>query len=219
MKTRILWIIIALLVYYFSTPHFYVFVPVVFITIFYNIAVIILSLINQNQEQKQKKNKDFQYVAFIGVGAFVVSLFTEVDYIIGLFSLTNYLFLASFVVTMLSILIINRFYNLYYKSLLYNVLGIILGGTGLIVSIGLSVNNSWFASPSKTEKIVIIDKQEIRRRRSIKFNYYVWIETAYGNERFRVSESIYNVVSFGDTLKFTIRKGILGYDKIQKIEM
>lgn len=141
MKTRIFIIIVALLVYFASVEHYYVFVPAVFFTISYNLILIILDFINENKKEK-KKNLELnsRIIPFAFLLLCTVFLFLDAEDIIGFYRLMNILLLFSFVVFTMLILRLNKIFNLNHNKF-ENILTIIIGITGVVVSLGWSINN------------------------------------------------------------------------------
>lgn len=221
MKARLFIIIVALLVYILSVEHYYVFVPVVFFTISYNLILIILDFVNKNKEEKKKIFElNSRIISFAFLLFCTVFLFSNAEDIIGFYTLTNILLLVSFVIFAMVILRLNKIYNFHYNKF-ENILTIIIGITGVVVSLGWSINNFIPIEEPRIQKMEVWDMEMIKtsRRRGTgsNKNYYIYVKTLYGKERFRVREEFYFEVYPNDTLNFTIRKGLLGFDKIEKI--
>lgn len=144
-------------------------------------------------------------------------LFSDAENIIGFYRLTNILLLVSFVVFTMLILRLNKIFNLHHNKF-ENILTIIIGITGVVVSLGWSINNFIPIEEPRIQKMEVWDMETMKERRG-GVSYYVHIRTSYGKERFQVREKLYFEVYPNDTLNFTIRKGLLGFDKVEKIEL
>lgn len=221
MTIRIFIIVVALLVYFVLAEHYYVVVPVVFFAISYNLILIILDFVNENKKEK-KKNLELnsRIIPFAFLLSCTAFLFSDAENIIGFYRLTNILLLFSFVVFTMLILRLNKIFNLNHNKF-ENILTIIIGITGVVVSLGWSINNFIPIEDPRIQKMEVWDMEteKNKKRRGIGsyIDYYIYVKTPYRKERFRVSDEFYFEVYPNDTLNFTIRKGLLGFDKIEKI--
>lgn len=213
----------ALLVYFVSAEHYYVVVPVVFFTISYNLILIILDFINKNKKEKKKNFElNSRIISFAFLLLCTAFLFSDAENIIGFYRLTNILLLVSFVIFAMVILRLNKIFNLNHNKF-ENILTIIIGITGVVVSLGWSINNFIPIEKPRIQKMEVWDMKTEKNKKWKRIgsyrNYYIYVKTPYGKERFRVSDEFYFEVYPNDTLNFTIRKGLLGFDKVEKIEL
>lgn len=216
MYKTIIFIIISGFILFFSIQDYgYMFLSIpIFLTISYNLSDFFLRVSNNNNI---KKNKNIEFLAFVGV---ISVLFTLRDFeqTIGGYILFWELAFFSLTFSLICTLILNKYFNFNNKKRFYNILSICICFFFLIPNLGVFINK-YFSNEKENKQIIPINyKKEIGHSRGSS-SYAIFIKTEFDpDERLDVKEEFYNSITNNQIIVLTLKKGILRYNYVSKIE-
>lgn len=219
MKKNIIIIVVCSIVLWFTIHEFgYLFLSIPsFIILSYYLSDLFLKITDQKKENKRELSKKFQFIFFIGFFLFFF-VFRDFEDTIGGYNLFWKLTFLSLVFTLLTAVILNRYFNFNWESKFNNVFSICLCYFLLIPNVGIFMNTHIFKEGERKEKTIINDKK-ISKKTKGGNSYYFFIKTQYdNNERLDVKKELYEAIKDDNRIILTLRKGILGYDYVAKIE-
>lgn len=218
MTKNILLIVFSIIVLSFSVPEFgYMFmsVPAV-ILLSYNLSDLVLKIINQKSDQTHKVNKDFQKVVFIGLLS-VFFVFRTYEDTIGGYNLFWKLVFISLFINIMVVILVNCSYNFNNEFKFYNLLGLCIASFLFVPSLGTFLNKN-ISNETERKEVIIYNYKDIKESTRGGKAYEIFIKTKYdSNERLDVKKEVFDAIK-EDNILLTLRKGILGYDYIVKIE-
>lgn len=216
-KTKI-FIIISGFILFFSIQDFgYMFLSIpIFLTLSYNLSDFFLRISNQ-KKNTIKKDKNIEFLAFVGI---ISSLFTLRDFeqTIGGYILFWKLAFFSLTFSLICTLILNKYFNFNNKKRFYNILSICICFFFLIPNLGVFINK-YFSNETENKQILVINSKKETSHSRGSSSYSVFIKTEFDkNERLDVKEEFYNSIANNEIIVLTLKKGILGYNYVSKIE-
>jgi len=218
MYKNIIIILISIFILYFSIEDFgYMFLSIpTFLMLSYNFSDLFLKIVNK-KDDKNTKEKNLEFISMIGVGSFFFVL-KDFEQTIGGYELFWKLSFFSLLISVFCVLILSRFYTFKNEKKFYNTLSISICFFLLIPNIGIFINK--YISIEKARKQEIeINYKYINPNSKGSDSYEIFIKTDFDdNERLDIKKEFYESISDNQIVVLTLKKGILGYDYVEKIE-
>lgn len=219
MTKNIIYILLSVVVLSFSVSEFgYMFMSVpAIVTLSYYLSDLVLKIINKKYPNNRKTNKYLEYSFFIGLFSMFFVFRTYEDTIGGydLFWKLSYLAVA---VNLLVVVVINQFYNLDTDFKEVTLLGFCICFFLLVPNLGIFLNKN-IASQAERKVTLFINYKNISESSRNGKSYHLFIKTKYdSNERLEVKKEVYGAIKNDQIIVLTLRKGILGYDYITKVD-
>ena len=219
MKKNFINIVVCSILLWFTINEFgYLFLSISsFIMLSYYLSDLFLKITDKKQDKKRELSKNFQFIFFIGLipSLFVLRYFENT---IGGYNLFWKLTFFSLVFTVLTAVILNRYFNFSWESKFGNLLSICICYFLLIPSVGIFMNTQSFEEGERKEE-TIINYKKINKKTRGGDSYELFIKTQHdSNERLDVEKELYEAIKEDNHIVLTLRKGILGYDYVAKIE-
>jgi hypothetical protein len=218
MYKNIILILISIFILYFSIEDFgYMFLSIpTFLILSYNLSDLFLNIVN-SKEKENKKDKNFEFVSMIGVVS-ILFVIRDFEQTIGGYILFWKLSYLSLTFSILCVYILNSFYNFRNEKRFYNILSISICFFLLIPNIGIFINKHISIEKERKQEIEINYKYINPQSRGSD-TYDIYIKTDYDkNERLDIKKEFYESISNNQIVVLTLRKGILGYNYVKKIE-
>lgn len=216
MHRSIILITILAFILFFSIQDFgFMFLSIpVFLTLSYNLSDFSLRILNKKRKAI-KKNKNIEFLSFVGI---ISSLFTVRDFeqTIGGYDLFWKLAFLSLIFSLICISILNKHINFDNEQRFYNILSVCICFFLLLPNLGIFINK-YVSLETENKQITTINYKQESHSRST--SYSIFIRTEFDkNERLDVNEDFYNSITNNQIIALTLKKGILGYNYVSKIE-
>lgn len=189
-----------------------------FILLSYYLSNLFLKITDKKKDNKRELSKNFQFIFFIGLipSLFVFRYFENT---IGGYNLFWKLAFFSLVFTVLTTIILNRYFDFSQDSKFENLLSICISFFLLIPDVGIFMNTQ-FSNEGERKEEAIINYKEINKRTKGGSSYNLFIKTPYdSNERLEVEKKMYESIKEDNRIVLTLRKGILGYDYVTRFDV
>ncbi|MFH6998805.1 hypothetical protein ACHRVZ_12785 [Flavobacterium sp. FlaQc-57] len=189
----------------------------VFILLSYYLSDLFLKITDKKKDNKRELSKNFQFIFFIGLipSLFVFRYFENT---IGGYNLFWKLAFFSLVFTVLTTIILNRYFDFSGDSKVENLLSICICFFLLIPDVGIFMNTQ-FSNEGERRQVTIINYKEINKRTKGGNSYNLFIKTPYdSNERLEVEKKLYESIKEDNRIVLTLRKGILGYGYVTRFD-
>lgn len=216
MYRSIILITISAFILFFSIQDFgFMFLSIpIFLTLSYNLSDFSLRILSKKRNTI-KKNKNIEFLSFVGI---ISSLFTLRDFeqTIGGYNLFWKLAFLSLIFSLICISILNKHINFDNEKRFYNILSVCICFFLLLPNLGIFINKYVSLETEKKQITTINYKQESHSRST---SYSIFIRTEFDkNERLDVNKDFFNSITNNQIIALTLKKGILGYNYVSKIE-
>ncbi len=216
MIKNIILIFFSILILLFSATEFglmFISIPTILL-LSYNLADLSLNIVKKKSQIKI--NKNFELIMLIGLVPLILVI-RDFEYTIGGYNLFWKLSFLSLIFNVIFILTLNLKYNFDNKKKFENLVSISIFWFFLIPSFGVLVNKHFELGVKKTEIKYIKNKDFTEPTEFGNKNYSIYIKTKFGDkERLSITKELYD--SEFENVQLTLKKGILGYEYVTKIE-
>ncbi len=216
MYRSIILITISAFILFFSIQDFgFMFLSIpIFLTLSYNLSDFSLRILSKKRNTI-KKNKNIEFLSFVGI---ISSLFTLRDFeqTIGGYNLFWKLAFLSLIFSLICISILNKHINFDNEKRFYNILSVCICFFLLLPNLGIFINK-YVSLETENKQITTINYKQESHSRST--SYSIFIRTEFDkNERLDVNKDFFNSITNNQIIVLTLKKGILGYNYVSKIE-
>lgn len=216
MHRSIILITISAFILFFSIQDFgFMFLSIpIFLTLSYNLSDFSLRILSKKRNTI-KKNKNIEFLSFVGI---ISSLFTLRDFeqTIGGYNLFWKLAFLSLIFSLICISILNKHINFDNEKRFYNILSVCICFFLLLPNLGIFINK-YVSLETENKQITTINYKQESHSRST--SYSIFIRTEFDkNERLDVNKDFFNSITNNQIIALTLKKGILGYNYVSKIE-
>jgi hypothetical protein len=218
MYKNIILIFISIFILYFSIEEFgYLFLSMpIFLILSYNLSDLFLKFVDKT-ENKNKRDKNFELICMIGIVSIFFTL-RDFEQTIGGYVLFWKLSFFSLIFSVLCVFILNKFYDFRNEKRFYNIVSISICFFLLIPNIGIFINKN-VSNQTENKQKIEINYKNINHHSRGEDSYEIFIKTEYdNNERLEIEKEFYESIHDNQIVLLTVKKGILGYNYVLKIE-
>lgn len=216
MIKNLILIFLSILILSFSITEFglmFISIPT-FLLLSYNLSDLLLNIFKKKLVKKTGKN--FELIMLIGVIA-LIFVIRDFEYTIGGYNLFWKLSFLSLIFNVIFISTLNLKYNFENKKKFENIVSISIFWFFIIPSLGMLLNKYVDLKLQRTEIKYIKSKEITKNTRSGDLEYRIYIKTKFDDkERLEITQELYD--SEYENVQLTLKRGILGYEYVTKIE-